>query len=318
MAVVLPRPARAAPRVPAAADLGIDGLSPFVTPNGDFYRIDVNLIVPQVTAEGWTLTIKGLVDAEVELTYGELLAMPLVEEDITLACVSNEVGGRLVGNARWLGTPLLPLLERAGIDGNADQIVARAVDGFTVGFPVESLRDGRAALLAVGMNGEPLPIRHGFPARLVVAGLYGYVSATKWLSEIELTRFDAFDPYWIQRGWAVEAPIKTQARIDTPRGLAKVSGSTIPVAGVAWAQTRGIAKVEVRIDDGEWNECELSEEVSANTWRQWLYRWEGAAPGRHQLTVRATDATGEIQPEQRVPPFPDGATGWHSIAVNVT
>jgi DMSO/TMAO reductase YedYZ molybdopterin-dependent catalytic subunit len=179
------------------------------------------------------------------------------------------------------------------------------------------LRDGRAALLAVGMNGEPLPIRHGFPARLVVAGLYGYVSATKWLGEIELTTFDAFDPYWIERGWAVEAPIKTQARIDTPRSQQRVSGATIPVAGVAWAQTRGIERVEVRVDGGPWNRCDLSHEVGTNTWRQWLYRWEDAEPGRHELAVRATDATGETQPEDRVPPFPDGATGWHTITVDV-
>ena len=315
LGVVLPRAAAPGPSIPASADLGIDGLSPFLTPNADFYRIDVNLIVPQVDAEGWRLRITGMVDREVELTYADVLATDLVEEDVTLACVSNEVGGGLVGNARWLGAPLLPLLERAGIDDRADQVVARSTDGFTVGFPVDALRDGRVALLAVGMNGEPLPIRHGFPARLVIAGLYGYVSATKWLSEIELTRFDAFDPYWIKRGWAVEAPIKTQSRIDTPRGRA--SGATIAVAGVAWAPTRGIAKVEVRVDDGDWEDCELSAEVGSDTWRQWLYRWQDAAPGRHRLTVRATDGDGETQPEARVEPFPDGATGWHSVSVTV-
>lgn len=317
LAVVLPRAARPAAAIPAGADLGTEGLSPFLTPIADFYRIDVNLVVPQVAAEGWTLKVTGMVDDELELTYADVLAMEMVEEDMTLACVSNEVGGKLVGNARWLGTPLLPLLEKAGIKSGADQIVARSTDGFTVGFPVSSLQDGRAALLAIGMNGETLPIRHGFPARLVVAGLYGYVSATKWLSEIELTTFADFDPYWIKRGWAVEAPIKTQARIDTPRGLQRVTGASIPVAGVAWAQTRGITKVEVRVDEGEWNECELADEVGKNTWRQWLYRWESAEPGRHQLTVRATDATGETQSSERVPPFPDGATGWHSIAVTV-
>ena len=317
LAVVLPSATSPAPAIPAAADLGIDGLSPFLTPLEDFFRIDVSLLVPQVRAETWKLMITGMVDDEVTITYDELLAMPMVEEDITLACVSNEVGGRLVGNARWLGTPLLPLLERAGIDVRSDQVVARAVDGFTVGFPVETLRDGRAALVAVGMNGEPLPIRHGFPARLVVAGLYGYVSATKWLEDIELTRFDEFDPYWIKRGWAVEAPVKTQARIDTPRGQQTLAGAVIPVAGVAWAQTRGIERVEVRVDDGAWHECELSTAVGANTWRQWLYRWEDATPGRHELTVRATDGTGETQTEDRADPFPDGATGWHSVTVTV-
>lgn len=315
LAVVLPRPMRAASSIPAGADFGIEDLSPFVTPNQSFYRIDVNLVVPQVEAETWTLKVRGRVDRELELSFDDLLARDMVEADITIACVSNEVGGGLIGNARWLGTPILPLLEEAGIASGADQVVARSVDGFTVGFPVASLRDGRAALVAVGMNGEPLPIRHGFPARLVIAGLYGYVSATKWLAELELTTFADFDPYWVERGWAVEAPIKTQARIDTPR--TRVSGSPIPVAGVAWAPTRGIEKVELRIDEGQWLDCELSEEVGADTWRQWLFRWEGATPGRHRLTVRATDGDGDTQPEERVPPFPDGATGWHSIGVTV-
>ena len=314
MAVVLPKPSKPAPAIPAGADLGIDGLSPYVSPNRDFYRIDVNLLVPQVAADGWELTVNGRVDRVTTISYDQLLEMPMEERDITLACVSNEVGGKLIGNARWLGTPLLPVLERAGIHESADQVVARSVDGFTVGFPVDVLRDGRNALIAVGMNGEPLPLAHGFPARLVVAGLYGYVSATKWLDEIELTRFDDFETYWIRRGWAREAPIKTQARIDTPRRGVDVG--TVPVAGVAWAQTRGIAKVELQVDDGGWNECELADTAGKDTWRQWLYRWD-ATPGRHQLTVRATDATGEPQTEERVPPFPDGATGWHSITVNV-
>lgn len=315
MAVVLPRPMRAAASIPAGAELGVEGLTPFVTPNLEFYRIDVNLVVPQVDAEDWTLKVHGRVDRELTLSFDDLLARDMVETDMTIACVSNEVGGGLVGNARWLGTPLLDLLEEAGIGAGADQVVARSVDGFTVGFPVSALRDGRAALIAVGMNGEPLPIRHGFPARLVIAGLYGYVSATKWLAELELTTFADFDPYWIERGWAVEGPIKTAARIDTPRG--RVSGSPIPIAGVAWAPTRGIRSVEVRIDEGEWRRCELNEEVGADTWRQWLYRWEEATPGRHQLEVRATDGDGETQTEERAPAYPDGATGWHTVLVNV-
>jgi DMSO/TMAO reductase YedYZ molybdopterin-dependent catalytic subunit len=315
LAVVLPSPRRAAAAIPSGAELGLPGLSPYVTPNRSFYRIDVNLLVPQVAAHGWSMTVKGRVDREVSLTYDELLALPMEEHDITLACVSNEVGGSLVGNARWLGTPLLPILERAGIERSADQVVARSVDGFTVGFPVAALHDGRTALVAVGMNGEPLPVAHGFPARLVIAGLYGYVSATKWLKEIELTRFADYDTYWIERGWAVEAPIKTQSRIDTPRR--RVAAGTVPVAGVAWAQTRGITRVELRVDDGEWHECELADTVGKDTWRQWLYRWD-ATPGEHRLTVRATDATGETQPEAQAEPFPDGATGWHSVTVTVT
>lgn len=316
LAVVLPKASKPLAAIPAKADFGVDGLSPFVTPNGDFYRIDVNLLVPQVQAETWSLTVKGLVDKELTITYADVVAMPMVEADVTLACVSNEIGGRLVGNARWLGTPLLPLLERAGIDPKADQIVPRSVDGFTVGFPVDALRDGRTALLAIGMNGEPLPIAHGFPARLVVAGLYGYVSAVKWLKEIELTTFADFDPYWVKRGWAVDGPIKTMARIDTPRGFSRVQAGTVPLAGVAWAQTRGITKVEVQIDDGPWRETDLSADVGKDTWRQWLYRWD-ATPGSHQVTVRATDSTGETQTEERAEPFPDGATGWHSVAVIV-
>lgn len=316
LGVVLPAARPALPALPASTELGIEGLSPFVTPNSDFYRIDVSLIVPQVPADTWSLTVTGRVGRELRLTYDELLDQPMVEADVTLACVSNEVGDDLVGNARWLGTPLLPLLERAGIDASADQVVARAVDGFTVGFPVDALRDGRTALVAVGMNGEPLPIRHGFPARLVVAGLYGYVSATKWVDELELTRFDDFDAYWITRGWAVEAPIKTQSRIDTPRRSQRLAAGTVPIAGVAWAPTRGIEKVEVQVDGGPWAEARLADVPGNDTWRQWVVRWD-AEPGDHTIRCRATDGDGETQTEQRVPPFPDGATGWHTVAVTV-
>jgi DMSO/TMAO reductase YedYZ molybdopterin-dependent catalytic subunit len=253
--------------------------------------------------------VQGLVEDPYEMTYDELLREPFTDEPVTLACVSNEIGGDLVGTAVWRGTPLLPLLERAGIDPRADQVVARSVDGFTVGFPLAALSDGRTALVAVGMNGEPLPIRHGFPARLVIAGLYGYVSATKWLAELELTTFGDYDPYWIKRGWAVEAPIKTAARIDVARAGV--------VAGVAWAPTRGIERVELRTDDGDWIECELADQITAETWRQWVHRWDDATPGRHTLTVRATDGTGATQPEPPVDPFPDGAEGWHTITVTV-
>ena len=253
----------------------------------------------------------------ITLTYDELLDRPMVEADITLSCVSNEVGGTLVGNARWLGCRLDDLLDEAGIDPSADQIVGRSVDGFTAGFPT-ALLDGRDALVAVGMNGEPLPIRHGFPARLVVPGVYGYVSATKWLSEIELTRFDEFEGYWIPRGWAVEGPIKTQSRIDTPTRSATVTaGASTPIAGVAWAPTRGIERVEVQIDDGEWQAAELGEEYTDTTWRQWKLAWE-PTPGQHQIRVRATDGEGETQTEERTPVAPDGATGWHTIRVAST
>jgi DMSO/TMAO reductase YedYZ molybdopterin-dependent catalytic subunit len=314
---VLPRPATPMPAVPAAADLGVEGLSPFITPNADFYRIDTALSPPQVDPRSWTLRVTGRVERELTFTYDELLDRPLVEADITLACVSNEVGGSLVGNARWLGCRLDDLLDEAGIDPSADQIVGRSVDGFTAGFPT-ALLDGRDALVAVGMNGEPLPIRHGFPARLVVPGVYGYVSATKWLSEIELTRFDEFEGYWIPRGWAVEGPIKTQARIDTPlQGRILTAGEPVMIAGVAWAPTRGIERVEVQVDDGPWQEARLGEQYADTTWRQWSLEWVPTEARYHQLRVRATDGTGETQTEQRTPVAPDGASGWHTFRVNV-
>jgi DMSO/TMAO reductase YedYZ molybdopterin-dependent catalytic subunit len=312
--VSLPAPAQPLPALPAGADLHLNGLSPFTTPNADFYRIDTALLIPQVDAQSWSMRIFGRVDHELTFTFEELLARPLVEADITLACVSNEVGGSLVGNARWLGVPLRDLLTEAGVHPDADQVVGRAVDGFTVGFPVSAALDGRQALVAVGMNGEPLPLRHGFPVRLVVPGLYGYVSATKWLSEIELSRFADFDPYWIRLGWAQPAPIKVQSRIDTPRG--RVAAGPVNVAGVAWAQERGVRAVEVRVDGGPWHPADLAEAVGTDTWRQWVYRWDATA-GRHVLEVRATAGDGEVQTGQTSPPFPSGATGWHSRQVSV-
>ena len=315
-AVVLPRPRTAAAAVPTGAALDIDGLSPFVTPNADFYRIDTALQVPQVDVTSWQLRVAGMVDTPLTFTLADLLDRDLVEADVTLACVSNEVGGGLVGNARWLGIPLSELLAEAGVQQGATQIVGRSVDGFTVGFPTEVALDGRDALVAVAMNGEPLPIEHGFPARLVVPGLYGYVSATKWLAEIELTTLEGFDAYWVPRGWAKEAPIKTQSRIDVPRGLANLEPGRTAIAGVAWAQTRGIERVEVQVDDEPWQQARLAEVPGPDTWRQWVYEWD-ATPGQHRIQVRATDAGGETQPEQRTAPIPDGAAGWHSVVINV-
>jgi DMSO/TMAO reductase YedYZ molybdopterin-dependent catalytic subunit len=312
--VSLPAQAQPLPALPAGADLHLNGLSPFTTPNADFYRIDTALLIPQVDAQSWSMRIFGRVDHELTFTFEELLARPLVEADITLACVSNEVGGSLVGNARWLGVPLRDLLTEAGVHPDADQVVGRAVDGFTVGFPVSAALDGRQALVAVGMNGEPLPLRHGFPVRLVVPGLYGYVSATKWLSEIELSRFADFDPYWIRLGWAQPAPIKVQSRIDTPRG--RVAAGPVNLAGVAWAQERGVRAVDVRVDGGPWHPADLADAVGTDTWRQWVYRWDATA-GRHVLEARATAGDGEVQTGQTSPPFPSGATGWHSRQVSV-
>ncbi|SCG67293.1 sulfite oxidase [Micromonospora humi] len=315
-AVTLPAPAAPAPPVPAGADLSLPRLAPYVTPNREFYRIDTALVVPQVDPVTWTLRIHGRVRNPIELSFDELLARPMVERYVTLACVSNEVGGDLIGNARWLGVPIKELLDEAGPEEGADQVVGRSADGWTCGTPTSVLRDGRDALLAVGMNGEPLPVEHGFPVRMVVPGLYGYVSACKWLTELELTSFADFDAYWVPRGWSAQGPIKTQSRIDTPRARSRPSAGPVTVAGVAWAQHLGVRRVEVRVDDGPWREATLAPAVSSDTWVQWSWRWD-ATPGEHRLQVRATDAAGETQPERRSPVAPDGATGRHTVTVTV-
>jgi DMSO/TMAO reductase YedYZ molybdopterin-dependent catalytic subunit len=311
-ALTIPKPTDVAPPPPAGFDT--PGISPFITPNTTFYRVDSALVVPRVDTDSWRLTIHGMVDHEMELTLDDLMARDLIERDITLTCVSNEVGGTYIGNARWIGAPLTPLLEEAGVQTGADQIVSRSVDGFTVGTPTSVVMDGRDSMLAISMNGETLPFTHGFPVRMIVPGLYGYVSATKWLTDIELTTFDAYDAYWVQRGWAQQAAIKTESRIDTPHSKAKVG--TVMVAGVAWAQHRGIERVEVRVNEDEWHDATLSEQDTTDTWRQWRWPWEATA-GSYTLQVRATDADGATQPEQRVTPFPNGATGWHTVAVVV-
>ncbi|WP_433551533.1 molybdopterin-dependent oxidoreductase [Micromonospora zamorensis] len=315
-AIRLPAPVAPAAAVPAGADLSLAQLAPYVTSNLGFYRIDTALVVPQVDPDSWRLRIHGRVGTERTYTYADLLARPLVERYVTLACVSNEVGGDLIGNARWLGVPLRELLDEVEPDADADQVVGRSVDGWTCGTPTAALRDGRDALLAVGMNGEPLPVEHGFPVRMVVPGLYGYVSACKWVTELELTRFADFDAYWVPRGWSVQGPIKTQSRIDTPRGRNRLTTGPVTIAGVAWAQHRGIRQVEVRVDDGEWQQAELAPAVSVDTWVQWSWRWD-ATPGEHRLQVRATDATGETQTERTQDVVPDGATGWHTVTVTV-
>ena len=308
-AIRIPRPARRAPAPPAGADLRIRGLAPLYVPNDEFYRIDTALLVPQVDPAGWSLEVKGMVARPFALTYAELMAMPQIEADVTLACVSNKVGGDLVGNARWQGVPLSALVQRAGLRRGATQVLGRSVDGFTAGFPTSVALDGRDAMVAVAMNGEPLPAAHGFPARLVVPGLYGYVSATKWLSAIELTSFGEVDGYWIPRGWAKEGPIKTQSRIDV--------ASRKVIAGVAWAPTRGIERVEVRVDTGPWQEATLAAPLSVDCWRQWFLPWD-VAPGRYVIAVRATDGTGETQTAERTDVAPNGASGHHTVQVDVT
>lgn len=299
----------------ATTDLTAAGLSPIVVPNDDFYRIDTAFIAPTVERDSWRLKVSGLVDHPVELTYDELVALPIVEQFVTIACVSNEVGGNLVGNARWTGVALRDVLAMGGVQANADQLVGRSVDGFTAGMPVEWVMDeSRIPMIAVAMNGEALPRAHGYPARLIVPGLYGYVSATKWLAELELTRFDTFQAFWIPRGWAAKAPILTQSRIDVPASGATVRAGRTAVAGVAWAPDRGVRAVEVNVDGTGWQPATLSTPISATTWVQWLYRWD-ATPGSHTIEVRATDGAGEIQTELTSPPAPDGARGHHRVEV---
>jgi DMSO/TMAO reductase YedYZ molybdopterin-dependent catalytic subunit len=300
--------------------LDVPGITPLVVPNDRFYRIDTALLVPSVDVADWQLRVHGMVDREVVLSFDDLVAMPLVEQYVTIACVSNEVGGDLVGNAKWTGVPLLDVLEMAGIKDGATQIVPRSVDGWTAGFPTDWVTHPerpRNALIAVKMNDEPLPVEHGFPARLIVPGLYGYVSATKWLAELELTTLDAFDAYWVPRGWAKEAPILTQSRIDVPHQGTKVAPGLVNVAGVAWAPDRGVSKVEVSVDEDGWRQATLSTAAfGPQTWVQWKYAWQATA-GAHAIRVRATDGTGVVQEERVTPPPPDGARGYHSITVEV-
>ncbi|WP_407318357.1 molybdopterin-dependent oxidoreductase [Isoptericola halotolerans] len=315
-AIRLPAPATPAPAVPAGADLGIPDVAPYISPNDDFYRIDTALRVPQVDPAEWSLKVTGLVEEPFELTWDELLELPLTEHHVTLACVSNSVGGDLIGNARWLGYPIRELLARAKPQADADMVLSTSADSWTAGTPLEVLTEpDREALLAIGMNGEPLPEQHGFPARLVVPGLYGYVSATKWVTELKVTRFADDEGYWTPRGWTALGPVKLQSRIDVPRGGSVTAGEVV-VAGVAWAQHTGIDAVEVSVDDGPWQTAEVADTVGPDTWRQWRYVWDAPA-GDHTIAVRATDAEGQVQTSDEAPPAPDGATGWHTVQVSV-
>ena len=313
----IPVPLVAVPPLAADQALAVPGLTPLVIPNDDFYKIDTTLLVPRVDPATWKLDVTGMVAHRLSFTYDELLAMPLYEQYVTIACVSNRVGDHLVGNALWTGVRLKDVLEAAGVQPGATQIVGRSVDGFTVGFPTAwAMAPEREPMIAVGMNREPLPTNHGFPARLIVPGLYGYVSATKWLAEIELTTREAVDGYWVPLGWAKDGPILTQSRIDVPTDGATVRSGTVDIAGVAWAPDRGIARVEVRVDDGPWQAARISRPISTATWVQWTLAWT-PTPGAHNLEVRATDDTGDIQTSQLSDPAPDGARGHHRILVMV-
>ena len=301
---------------PEAQFTAVSNLTPIVVPNDEFYRIDTALVVPRPDPEEWRLKISGMVDRELEFSLDDLMKLPLYEEYVTIACVSNDVGGDLIGNAKWTGVRLIELLEQAGVQDSAEQLLSRSVDGWTSGFPVELAFDGRDPLLAIGMNGEPLPPNHGFPARLIVPGLYGYVSATKWIEEIELTSWEGVDGYWIPRGWSKEAPIKTHSRIDHPRNRETVTEDPVVLAGVAWAPTRGIERVEVQVDEGEWIECELTSPLSDKAWVQWKTELP-VGPGSHRARVRATDGTGTTQTATEQRPAPNGATGYHEIGFEV-
>lgn len=298
----------------------IDELTPFVVPTDDFYRIDTALVVPQVPKDSWRLRIHGMVDNEMEITFADLLERDMVERYVTLSCVSNEVGGGLVGNALWQGVLMRDILNEAGVQDGATQVVSRSIDGWNCGTPTSAIMDGRDSMFAIAMNGEPLPAEHGYPVRMVVPGLYGYVSATKWVTDIELTRWEDFDGYWVPRGWSKEGPVKTMARIDRPRrrrGYEPSADGVVDIAGLAWAVHRGISRVEVSIDDGEWLECELGEVPSDDTWRQWVYRWEDAEPGDHNVRARAYDGNGDVQPLGPKPVAPDGAEGYHRVEFSV-
>jgi DMSO/TMAO reductase YedYZ molybdopterin-dependent catalytic subunit len=312
----LPKPATAAPAVPAGVQSGAPGVTPWITPNNDFYRIDTALSVPEINVEDWELRVHGLVEQEVRLTFQDLLDAELIESHVTLTCVSNPVGGNLAGNAKWLGVPLRDVLKMARPQPGADMVLSTSEDGFSASTPLEVLQDDRDAMLAIAMNGEPLPLEHGYPVRMVVPGLYGFVSATKWVVDLEVTRFADSKAYWTQRGWSERGPIKTMARVEVPRSFAKVPAGRVAIGGTAWAQTRGITKVEVQIDNEDWAEAVLSTEASVITWRQWSFDWE-ATPGPHYIKVRATDGTGDVQTDQRADPEPDGASGWQSLMVTV-
>lgn len=313
--VALPTPAQSPTALPRG--LGRNGVTPFVSSNRSFYRIDTALVVPNVDIDTWSLTIDGDVSRKVRFSHADLLAMELIERDITLACVSNPVGGPYVGGARWLGVPLAVLIDRAGSGSRADQILSTDVDGMTISTPLDVALDGRDSMIAVGMNGEPLPREHGFPARLVVPGLYGFIGATKWVTRLTLTSYKRDEAYWTQRGWATDAPIKIASRIDVPRDGDDVEAGDVLVGGIAWAHSDGgVDRIQVRVDDGSWQEARVGPTGGANYWRQWFWRWP-AQRGEHRLSVRAVGADGTVQTGARMEPFPEGATGHHSVGVTV-
>ena len=316
---VLPRPASPAPALPEGLEVTYPGIAPFRTPNGTFYRVDTRLTLPVIDLDTWTLTIDGDVEDEVTFTFDDLLGMALIERDITLTCVSNDIGGPYVSATRFTGVRLTDLLDRAKVGGTADQILSTDVDGMTISTPLDLATDGRDAMIAIAMDGKPLPREHGYPARMVVPGLYGYVSACKWITRITLTTYAERSAYWTDRGWKTDAPIKLMSRIDTPRPLSEVKAGKTFIGGVAWHQHQGMSGVQVRVDGGEWRDATFGPDGGNDYWRQWYVEWDAgsAGPGSHLLAVRALDADGEPQTPARATPFPDGATGVQSIVVTV-
>ena len=314
--VRLPAPADAAGVFPRGIEGQLRGITPLRTSNSSFYRVDTNLTVPRVNADHWQLEIDGMLERPMTISYPQLMAMPMIERDITLTCVSNEVGGQYVGAARWQGVRLVDLLDRVGVRSGADQLLSTAVDGFQIGTPMEVVRDGRDAMIAVGMNGQPLPATHGFPARMIVPGLYGFVSATKWLTKLTATTYAKDVSYWTKRSWATFAPIKMSSRVDTPRPLSTIKAGMTAIGGVAWAQRIGIAVVEVSIDNGPWQKSRLGPDVGLDYWRQWYLPWN-ATSGRHSFKVRATDRKGALQVSARAKPFPNGSSGIQEVVVFV-
>ena len=312
--VTLPTAATPAPGLPAGLEATVPDVSPLRTPIEDFYRIDTALVLPRVSTDTWTLQVDGMVAAPFTLTWAELLAMPMIERDITLTCVSNPIGGPYVGSTRFLGVRVADLLRRAQPSADADQVLSSSVDGFTASTPLAVLLDGRDAMVAVAMDGQPLTQLHGFPARLVTPGLYGYVGATKWLSRLKVSTFAADEAYWTQRGWSENGPVKTATRIDTP--VERIAPGKAMIAGVAWATHRGVGKVEVQVDNGPWTVARLGPDVGLDYWRQWYLPWD-ATSGPHRLTARAYDASGLPQIEAVQDVLPDGATGYHVVQVNV-
>lgn len=305
-----------APALPTGLDAKVPGISPFRTASRDFYRVDTALVVPRVDRDSWRLVVDGDVDKRLELTFEDLIKFPIVERDLTLNCVSNEVGGPYISSGRWLGVRTRDVLERAGVSPKADQVMSRSTDGMTISTPIKALTDDRDSIIAIGLNGEALPRKRGYPARLITPGLYGFVGATKWLKQLTVTTYEKSSAYWTDRGWAIDGTVKTQSRIDTPGGFDRVALGKVMVGGVAWAQRRGIEKVEIQIDNGPWQPVILGPEANIDYWRQWYFEWDVTAAGRHDLRVRATDGDGVVQTTDRVPPFPNGASGLASISVN--